>query len=147
MDCRLPCAHVLSFPAWISCLGLSHDLFLILGYESYIVVQILMLPPLSPFPLDFSHLFNLFKLLTNKLVNLFEPQRGVRFNEEFIASGVCVCVCVCECVCVWTRTQSCPTLCDPMCCSPPGSSVHGIFQARILEQVAIPSSKGSSWPR
>ena len=34
-------------------------------------------------------------------------------------------------------TQSCPTLCDPMDCSPPGSSVHGILQARILEWVAI----------
>ena len=34
-------------------------------------------------------------------------------------------------------TQSCPTLCDPMDCSLPGSSVHGIFQARILEWVAI----------
>ena len=33
--------------------------------------------------------------------------------------------------------QSCPTPCDPMDCSPPGSSVHGIFQARILEWVAI----------
>ena len=33
--------------------------------------------------------------------------------------------------------QPCPTLCDPMNCSPPGSSVHGIFQARILEWVAI----------
>ena len=33
--------------------------------------------------------------------------------------------------------QSCPTLCDPMDCSPPGSSVHDIFQARILEWVAI----------
>ena len=32
--------------------------------------------------------------------------------------------------------QSCPTLCDPMDCSPPGSSVHGIFQARVLEWVA-----------
>ena len=32
---------------------------------------------------------------------------------------------------------SCPTLCDPMDCSPPGSSVHGLFQARILEWVAI----------
>ena len=32
-------------------------------------------------------------------------------------------------------TQSCPTLCDPMDCSPPGSSVHGIFQARVLEWV------------
>ena len=36
-------------------------------------------------------------------------------------------------------TQSCPTLCDPMDCSLPGSSVHGVFQARILEWVAIPS--------
>ena len=38
-------------------------------------------------------------------------------------------------------------LCDPMDRSPPGSSVHGILQARILEWVAMPSSRGSSWPR
>ena len=37
--------------------------------------------------------------------------------------------------------QSCPTLCDPMDCSRPGSSTHGIFQARILEWVAIPFSR------
>ena len=43
--------------------------------------------------------------------------------------------------------QSCPTLCNPMDCSPPGSSVHGIFQARILERDAISFSRGSSWPR
>ena len=43
--------------------------------------------------------------------------------------------------------QSCLTLCDPMDCSPPGSSVHGLLQARILEWVAIPFSRGSSWPR
>ena len=43
--------------------------------------------------------------------------------------------------------QSCPSLCDPMDCSPPGSSVHGILQARILEWVAIPFSRGSSQPR
>ena len=43
--------------------------------------------------------------------------------------------------------QSCPTLCDPMDCSSPGSSVHGILQARILEWVAVPSSRGSSPPR
>ena len=41
----------------------------------------------------------------------------------------------------------CPTLCDPKNCSPPGSSVHGILQARILEWVAIPFSRGSSLPR
>ena len=40
--------------------------------------------------------------------------------------------------------QSCLTLCNPMDCSLPGSSVHGIFQARILEWVAIPFSRGSS---
>ena len=43
--------------------------------------------------------------------------------------------------------QSCPILCDPRDCSPPGSSVHGILQARILEWVAMPSSRGSSQPR
>ena len=42
--------------------------------------------------------------------------------------------------------QSCLTLCDPMDCSPPGSSVHGILQARILEWLAMPSSRGSSRP-
>ena len=46
-----------------------------------------------------------------------------------------------------THAQSCPTLCDPLDCSLPGSSVHGIFQARILECVAISPSKGSSWPK
>ena len=40
-----------------------------------------------------------------------------------------------------------PTLCDPMDYSPPGSSVHGILQARIVEWVAISYSRGSSWPR
>ena len=39
-------------------------------------------------------------------------------------------------------TQSCPTLCNPMDCSPPGSSGHGILQARILEWVVIPFSRG-----
>ena len=44
-------------------------------------------------------------------------------------------------------SQLCPTLCDPRACSPPDSSVHGILQARILEWVAIPFSRDSSWPR
>ena len=44
-------------------------------------------------------------------------------------------------------TQSCLTLCNPMDCGPPGSSVHGILQARILEWVAIPFSRGSFRPR
>ena len=54
-------------------------------------------------------------------------------------SGLLLCV-------VWV-TQSCPTLGDPMDCSPPGFSVHGILQARILKWVAVPFFKGSSWPR
>ena len=44
-------------------------------------------------------------------------------------------------------SQSCLTLCNSMDCSPPGSSVHGIFQAWMLELVAISSSRESSWPR
>ena len=44
-------------------------------------------------------------------------------------------------------TQSCLTVCSLMDCNPPGSSVHGIFQAGILEWVAIPFSRGSSWSR
>ena len=43
--------------------------------------------------------------------------------------------------------QSCPTICDAMNWRPPGSSVHGILQARILEWVGIPFSRRSSWPK
>ena len=44
-------------------------------------------------------------------------------------------------------TQSCPMLCDPMDCGPPGSSVHGVLQGRILEWIAMPFSRESSQPR
>ena len=50
-------------------------------------------------------------------------------------------------MCVFLVVQSCPTLCLLMDCNLPGSSVHGILQARILEWVAIPFSRQSSWPR
>ena len=49
-------------------------------------------------------------------------------------------------VCV-KSLQSCPILCHPMDCSPPDSSVHRILQARILEWIAVPFSRGSSPPR
>ena len=65
-------------------------------------------------------------------VNLFD---NAPFNLPF-----CVCVCV-------LVIQSCPTLCDRMDCSLPGSSVHGILQARTLEWVAISYSRVSSQPR
>ena len=51
-----------------------------------------------------------------------------------------------ECI-VCFITKSCPTLCEPMECSPPGSSVRGISQVRIMEWVAISFSRESSWPR
>ena len=56
-----------------------------------------------------------------------------------------------EAICSWESEsevpQLCPTLCDPMDCSIPGSSVHGIFRARVLEWVAMPFSRVSSQPR
>ena len=52
-----------------------------------------------------------------------------------------------EDACVLSCFSHVPTLCDLMDCSPPGSSVHGISQARILKWVAIPFSRGSSQPR
>ena len=50
-------------------------------------------------------------------------------------------------LCHTSVAQSCPTFCDLMDCSPPGSSVHGILQAKILEWVAISFSRGPSQPR
>ena len=62
-------------------------------------------------------------------------------NKKKLSFHWCPLVFVCVLV-----TQSCPTICDPIDCSPPGFSVHGILQARILVWVAIPSS-GISWER
>ena len=56
-------------------------------------------------------------------------------------------VCVCVCVCVCARSQSYLTLCNRMDYSPPSSSVHGIFQARILQYIASSFFRGSSRPR
>ena len=86
------------------------------------------------------------------------------------AAWICICMCICMCwgcrmkwplfldgyktsthlPCMHVCVLSClvvSTLCDPTDCSPPGSSVHGIFQARMLEWVAISSSRGPSQPR
>ena len=59
-------------------------------------------------------------------------------NHNQVLFGISICCSV---------SKSCLTLCDPMDCSAPGSSVHGISQARILEQIVIPFSRGSSRPR
>ena len=52
-----------------------------------------------------------------------------------------------KCICTCSVTQSCPALCHPIDCSLPGFSVLGIFQASMLEWVAISYSRGSFWPR
>ena len=64
-----------------------------------------------------------------------------KITYMYIKTCVCVCVCVCSVI------QSGPTLCDSMDYSLPGSYVHGIFQARMLEWVAVSSSRGSSRSR
>ena len=71
------------------------------------------------------------------LINLFLVALGLRCSVwAFSICGVRA-----------QSLQSCPTLCFCMDCSLPGSSVHGILQARILGWVAMPSYRGSSWPR
>ena len=66
---------------------------------------------------------------------------NLRTVESLIEKGAVFAYIPCICA------QPCVTLGKSMHCSPPGSSVHGIFQAWILELVAISSSRGSSWPR
>ena len=60
---------------------------------------------------------------------------------------LCFCTPLLPLVVVALATQWRPIPGDPIDCSPPGSSIHGILQARTLEWVAIPFSRGSSWPR
>ena len=75
-------------------------------------------PPLSCFPV----------CNPSKALSQFWPQ------AVFQIKRVCVCVCVCVCVYLYVlAAQSCLTLCNPMDYSPPGSSVHGNLQARILQ--------------
>ena len=83
------------------------------------------------------------------------------WSGEALTWGVCVCVCVCVCVealrwgvcvcvcvCVCARARACVRSvvsdCDALDCGPPGSSVRGMLQVRILEWVAMPFSGGSS---
>ena len=73
-----------------------------------------------------------------KVVPVTWGQSSYFYELQKLEEGLCCCC---------SDVQSCLTLCDLMDCSPPGSFFHGISQARILEQVAISYSKGSSWPR
>ena len=81
---------------------------------------------------------------------LLEATRQVNFIELETTNICNLClahVFLLVCVCVWSVSQSCLTLYDPMDCSPPGSSVHGILQARILVWLAISFSSWSSQSR
>ena len=72
-----------------------------------------------------------------------KPLKG-RFNMSKIMLHCKFCMSKCSLKSESEVAQSCPALCDPMDCSLPGSSLHGIFQARVLEWVAISFSRGSS---
>ena len=84
--------------------------------------------------------------LTSQVIQKF----FLKVKNAYVCVSLCVYifllipVTICFCYLV---TKSCLILCDPMHCSLPGSSVHGILQMRILEWVAISSSRGSSRPR
>ena len=88
------------------------------------------------------------RLCQTDLVSIFEkvlPERLLRENtldsktpDILNLKRISVCA---------KSLQLCTAVCDPMDCSPSDSSVHGILQARILEWVAMPSSRGSSQPR
>ena len=84
----------------------------------------------------YRHILNIYLVLISKKLIFMLLIISVLFSSLIFASKVKVLV-----------TQSCLTFCDPMDCSLPGSSIQGILQARILEWVAVPSSRGSSPPR
>ena len=88
----------------------------------------------------FNDKFWILEVTLMKIPFIFSSQRDSKNQKPnrdlMLAAAICCLV-----------AQLCPTLCDPMDCSPPGSSIHGIFQARILEWIAMPFSRGSSQPR
>ena len=101
-----------------------------------------MLPQINPSPAAISRNPN-HPIWNRYLPSLWPGSYPV---TQVYLSCVCVCVCThtCVCVCVCLVAQLCPTLCNPMDCSPPGSSIHGILQARTLKWVAYPFSSLST---
>ena len=110
-------------------------------------------------PLDFKNQFSLLSITVKKWfiikmlqMKILTKQRSINYNR--LGHG-CDSVYQMEALgmtfsSLWESEKMahlCPTLCDPMDCSLPGFSVHGILQARILEWVAIPFSRRSSQPR
>ena len=89
---------------------------------------------------------NKFTVLFNLAINIIYVVKGSFSYDFLIKMKIFQKI---EWVNEWVSevAQSCLTLCDRVDCSLPGSSVHGILQAKILEWVAISFSRGSSWPR
>ena len=94
---------------------------------------------------DRATLLSLFK--KQQLEPDMEQQTGSKLRKEFVEDVYCHPAYLTYIHSESEVAQSCPTLCEPMDCSLPGSSVHGIFQAIVLEWIAISFSRGSSWPR
>ena len=86
--------------------------------------------------LNFSHNSKIQKIKQNEnlpeTIYIYQIGKAPQMCQSVLLVKLCALLC--------SVAQSCPTLCDPMDCSPPGSSVHGILQSRILEWVAMPSS-------
>ena len=94
-------------------------------------------------PVDFVSIFVLF-LKTLKEIFSSYPNSFAKFSDPNLSA---------KSACFWLWNWKvkvirwCPTLCNPMDCSLPGSSIHGILQSRIFEWVAIPFCRGSSQPK
>ena len=76
--------------------------------------------------------------------HLTKAMRLTSMGKVCVCVCVSVCVSVCACACAHVHAELCPILCDPIDCSLPDSSVRGIFQARVLEWVAISYSRRPS---
>ena len=148
----------MSLPLCIYCmlflkyLSLNHDLFLKALSSQTPILPSLYIILLSPLCVIYTFLyiviclFLLFSISISQLVftswNFILKLLILVLTLPFNSANHYPCLIVAHSV-----TKSCSTLCNPMDYSPPGSSVHGISQARILEWVAMSSSRGSSWPR
>ena len=114
-----------------SCPSLSHHQPRIETDIQKLIHNIIIIPASSPIKNN-----DMITYLTNNY------RADVRIKQGHVWKAQCLTHTV-----LYLVAQSCPTLWDPMDSSPPGSSVHGILQARILDWVAMPSSRGFSPPR
>ena len=94
---------------------------------------------------SYAFLISQFRSPSSKKPSLTTPDSHILGQKPLLYAPLKHVLILCAVLCL--VAQLCPTLCDLMDCSLPGSSVHGILQARILEWAAMASSRGSSQPR